>query len=111
LPPSAATKRCRSQAKSSGCGETLRFYATPHAFAADAKRSRHATGAGFVEDLQDFHAGRKDDLHRFNAPDDCWLPLSGTQTRIKIWQYFPRHNPLIIGTVSALIADFKRRNI
>jgi hypothetical protein len=76
----------------------LRFYATPHAFAADAKRSRHAAGAGFVEDLQDFHAGRKDDLHRFNA-----LTVAGSHYLAAKFA-----SRLIIGTVSALIADFKK---
>src|SRR5579862_2742813 len=41
-PPFAATKRCRSQAKSIGCGETSHFYATRHTFAVHVTRSQRA---------------------------------------------------------------------
>jgi hypothetical protein len=52
IPPQfAATKRCLSQAKSIGCAESLRFYATRHTFAVRVERSRYAARAGFVEDL------------------------------------------------------------
>jgi hypothetical protein len=41
IPPQfAATKRCRSQAKSSGCAEALRFHAIRHTFAVRAMRPR-----------------------------------------------------------------------